>query len=461
MNRISVKLIMGITLIVLISSALSGLLYLNNYKQFIITQKQDELLKRCEQIAKFSVTINADDISFGRRMQMIRLVDELTDSIVWVVDKKGMVIFDSNDDFRFMRAMIDISDIKKGDKITTQDFTSYFKQNTLTVAVPIYNFNEVVGAIYLHTSIDDVYRTYQEYKYYLINILLFSIFLSVILGALYSMFFTKNIEKMKKTVDEISKGNYKVRTNVTSNDEVGELARTLDKMTGDIDTQIEEIKRLSQMSKDLVANVSHEFKTPLTLIRGYIENIKDNTVEASEKIYDRILDNTSSLEKMVNEVLDLSKLESGKVEINREEFELDEMIKNIIKEMSLIAIKRNIKIHLDINDDPVILEADYIKIKQVLIIFIDNAIKYSKEDGVVNINLKADCIEIVDEGIGIKAEILPHIFERFYQAELSRSGKGYGLGLCIAKHILDMHQFDMNIESEENKGTKITILLKN
>ncbi|OGO82831.1 MAG: hypothetical protein A2Y18_02270 [Clostridiales bacterium GWD2_32_19] len=434
---------------------------MNNYKQFIITQKQDELLKRCEQIAKFSVTINADDISFGRRMQMIRLVDELTDSIVWVVDKKGMVIFDSNDDFRFMRAMIDISDIKKGDKITTQDFTSYFKQNTLTVAVPIYNFNEVVGAIYLHTSIDDVYRTYQEYKYYLINILLFSIFLSVILGALYSMFFTKNIEKMKKTVDEISKGNYKVRTNVTSNDEVGELARTLDKMTGDIDTQIEEIKRLSQMSKDLVANVSHEFKTPLTLIRGYIENIKDNTVEASEKIYDRILDNTSSLEKMVNEVLDLSKLESGKVEINREEFELDEMIKNIIKEMSLIAIKRNIKIHLDINDDPVILEADYIKIKQVLIIFIDNAIKYSKEDGVVNINLKADCIEIVDEGIGIKAEILPHIFERFYQAELSRSGKGYGLGLCIAKHILDMHQFDMNIESEENKGTKITILLKN
>ncbi|HAN10341.1 MAG TPA: hypothetical protein DCP90_06990 [Clostridiales bacterium] len=460
MNRISVKLIIGITVIVLISSTLSGLLYLNNYKQFIITQKQNELLKRCEQITNFSVAINDKDISFGRRMQMIRLVDELTDSVVWVVDKKGMVIFDSNDDFRFVRAKIDISNIKNGEKITTQDFTSFFKQNTLTVAVPIYSFNEIVGAVYLHTSIDDVYRTYQEYKYYLINILLFSIFLSVILGALYSIVFTKNIEKMKKTVDEISKGNYKVRTNVTSNDEVGELARTLDKMAGDIDTQIEENRRLSQMSKDLVANVSHEFKTPLTLIRGYIENIKDNTVEASEKIYDRILDNTGSLEKMVNEVLDLSKLESGKVEINTEEFELDEMIKNIIKEMSLIATKRNIQINLDVSNAPTILEADYIKIKQVLIIFIDNAIKYSRDNGVVTIILKTDCIEILDEGIGINAGILPHIFERFYQAELSRSGKGYGLGLCIAKHILDMHKFMVNIESEENKGTKVTILFK-
>ena len=459
-KRISVKLIVGIIVIVLISSALSGFLYLNKYKQFIIEQKQNELIKRSEQVARASLAFTDEHVSIGRRMQVIRLVDELTDSIVWIANKDGEIIFDSNDDFRFKKAKIDLGDIKNGEKVVIQDFTTYFEQNTLTVGVPLYNYNEFTGAIYLHTSIDDVYKSYGEYMKYLVNILLFTVFLSTIFGVAFSLIFTRNIEKMEKTVKEISKGNYKVKTNVVSNDEMGDLARTLDKMAEDIDAKIEEIRKLERMSKDLVANVSHEFKTPLTLIRGYIENIRDNTVEASDKIYDRILDNTSSLEKMVNEVLDLSKLESGRVEVNKEEFELNELVKNIIKEMSQIANKKGVIINFDVNFETVILEADYQKIKQVLIIFIDNAIKYSNNNGNVNIILNRDNIQIIDEGIGIKAEYLPHIFERFYQADISRVAKGYGLGLCIAKHIIDLHNFKIYIESEENKGTKVKIVFK-
>ncbi len=460
MRKISVKLIVGILLIVLIASALSGLLFATMYKDSIMNERKNDLLKRGGQIASFSYTLMDETIEKSRRAQVITLIEKLTDSTIWIVNQKGNIIFDSEeqDNIEESKLNTDIEEIKDKKNVVTEKYSQLFEESTLSVGIPIIRDKEFKGAVYLHTPISDLYKNYRGYMNTIIKILMMSVVLSVILGALYSIVFTKNIEKMKRAAIQISAGNYNVKTGVTSKDEFGELAKTLDSMAADINRKIVEIERLEKMSKELVANVSHEFKTPLTIIRGYIENIQDGVIEPSNDVYNKIVNNTKYLEKMVNDVLDLSKLESGQFEMNKETFELDLLIENIAKEMNVVSGKKNVQVVLkkEINNN-VLITADYAKIRQMFIIFVDNAIKYSPEGGKVNIIFLEDTITIEDEGMGIKPGEIEHIFDRFYQSDKSRKKEGYGLGLCIAKQIIDMHDFTVRVDSQIGKGTKIII----
>ncbi len=228
---------------------------------------------------------------------------------------------------------------------------------------------------------------------------------------------------------------------------------------------ISESERLEQLRKDFVANVSHEFRTPLTVIKGSLEALVDGTIDKKDDIgryHQRMLSETRSLERLVGDLLELSRLQSGKISINNEKVHIPSLLSDIIKSLQTIADKKEIQIACTIPKDVPPVMGDYDRLRQLFIIIIDNAIKYSPDKTVVNVSIHINNtleVSIADHGYGISEEELPYVWDRFYKADKSRKGSGTGLGLAIAKHLVQLHRGDISLQSIVGKGTTAIIQL--
>ncbi len=229
---------------------------------------------------------------------------------------------------------------------------------------------------------------------------------------------------------------------------------------------ISESERLDQLRKDFIANVSHEFRTPLTVIKGSIEALIDGTIDKKDDIsryLQRMLSETRSLERLVGDLLELSRLQSGKISINKEKVHIPNLIIDIITSMETIASKKGISIEFITPDNVPPVIGDYDRLRQLFVIFIDNSIKYSpdKSQITIKINMGTDEFEIfiADQGYGIPTDELPYIWERFYKADKSRKSSGTGLGLAIAKHLVQLHGGNVSLQSKIDEGTTVTICL--
>lgn len=228
---------------------------------------------------------------------------------------------------------------------------------------------------------------------------------------------------------------------------------------------ISESERLEQLRKDFVANVSHEFRTPLTVIKGSLEALMDGTVDQTkdiERYHRRMLTETKGLERLVGDLLELSRLQSGKISIHLEEIHLPSLLSDVIKSLQTLADKKEIKIVYQVLSDIPALKGDYDRLRQLFVIFIDNAIKYSPVSTVITVEanvIKQNTLEvkIKDQGYGIPEEEIPHVWDRFYKADKSRQSKGTGLGLAIAKHLVLLHQGQVSLTSKMGKGTTVNV----
>ena len=230
---------------------------------------------------------------------------------------------------------------------------------------------------------------------------------------------------------------------------------------------ISESERLEQLRRDFVANVSHEFRTPLTVIRGSLEAMVDGTVDNSEDIkryHQRMLSETRVLERLVGDLLELSRLQSGKITVNKERIHIPSLLSDAVKSLQTIAERKGIMIEYlaEQNLPPFI--GDYDRLRQLFVIFLDNAVKYSPSNTKVFVETNLNefntlSVIIRDQGYGIAAEELTHIWDRFYKVDTSRQSNGTGLGLAIAKHLIELHEGLVTIQSEPDKGTVIEIKL--
>lgn len=229
---------------------------------------------------------------------------------------------------------------------------------------------------------------------------------------------------------------------------------------------ISERERLEQLRRDFVANVSHEFRTPLTVIRGSLEAILDGAVTEKEDInrYNEIMaSQVRGLERLVGDLLDLSRLQSGNISLKREKININELLSDAVKSIYSLAEKKAMKInHQNSFDIPPII-GDYDRLRQLVLIFLDNSVKYSPEK--TTISIKVDLsdtlnITIKDQGYGIAEDEIPFIWQRFYKTDKARNSSGTGLGLAIAKQLADLHGASLSLQSELGKGTSIKISLQ-
>jgi len=252
-------------------------------------------------------------------------------------------------------------------------------------------------------------------------------------------------------------------------DEIGELNKNATRWIAERGEEIEQLKKLETYRKDFLINVSHELKTPIFNIQGYVSTLLDGGIDDAKVNRSFLSKAEKSVERMINIVDDLqsiSQLEKGVLELKEENFDIVSLTKDVFDSMDMKAKERKISFELS-NDisQPVYVTADKFRIRQVLVNLVVNSIRYGKENGntMIKINDIGDrvMVEVTDNGIGISAEHLPRIFERFYRADKSRSREmgGTGLGLAIVKHIIEAHNQKVSVMSTEGVGSVFSFTL--
>lgn len=305
-------------------------------------------------------------------------------------------------------------------------------------------------------------QTY-DIQLFIISILLILGITYVGIEMLFAYYSKKEIQKMANTLPEGI---------ITEKEKIGfkelseKIAGYREKSTAEIDM----MKEMEKFRKEYVGNISHELKTPLFSIQGYLEILNDGGVEnlnIRDKYLERIGYSVERLIAIVNDLDMINRLQAGEIQLNITSFNINELISEVIGLLDLEAQKKEASIVFAPSPTPLMVKADKQKISQVLINLISNAIHYSnRKEAIIKINthiLKNKVfVEVEDNGMGIKPELLPRIFERFYRVESSRNRKdgGSGLGLAIVKHILEAHGENISVQSQYLEGTKFTFLLQ-
>ena len=236
------------------------------------------------------------------------------------------------------------------------------------------------------------------------------------------------------------------------------------------------------MRLDFFANVSHELRTPITVVRAYSETLLDGIIEdeaTKAEYYDKMLTECKSMERLVGDLLVLSKMQNPDFVLEKEPINLVQVFSDILRGGSALAREKNVKINFTTSDEVLLMYGDYDRIRQMFMVIVDNAIKFSNDNGDVDINinkyrvsgidsgfrttLAGDTyinsgyklfVSIRDNGVGISESELPHIFEKFYKSKLRQNAKGSGLGLAIARQIALKHDGSIEVESKKGEGTK-------
>lgn len=321
-----------------------------------------------------------------------------------------------------------------------------------TVGAPYIEKGRVLGAVFIHTSEQSVEASYREILQEVFRALILAASLGAVLILIASRYFTEPMRQMAVAADKFSHGDFSQRVEVHTRDEVGRLAESFNGMAQDLD-------RLERTRREFVANVSHELRSPLTSMQGFIGGMLDGTIPEDErdKYMGIVWDETKRLNKLITTLLDLSRIESGKTPLTRTRFDVNEMICRVMVRQEQRMNEKHLNVEIDFQNENCFVDADADRIEQVIVNLVDNAIKYGKEDGgTITVRTREEGAQvrviIANDGSQIPPEDLPQIFERFYKVDKAHTtGKGTGLGLAIVKSIIDQHGKRIQAFSDEKE----------
>lgn len=494
-KRISLQLIAGFAGVITVAVLVIGFIFIGLYQRAAMDTKQEDMLYRARNIS----LLMSDYLVEGTMMRgmggFFRFMDVVNDAQLWVLDADGNVISMPGQGTGMHEttgmqgteplpgdAKETVSILLSGQEIVNEDFSSLLGEATLSVGIPIYSeFQtgssassilegapdaDVVGAVLLHASVRGVNQGLTRAYGILALGLVLGLLAALALGTAYSLFFTKPLTDMNRTAHAMADGNYTVRTALKRADEFGQLGDALDHLAVSLETAAQESDKLEQMRKDFVANVSHEFRTPLTVIRGSTEALLDGTAEGPEETERRlqaILAETAGMNRLVGDLLELSRLESGRVQLSPEPVFIGELLDDVWRSVSLIASKAQIILERRILDNIPPVFADYGRLRQLFLIFLDNALKHAPEGSHIAVSAEVQDtrmqITICDTGAGIPAEDLKHIWERFYTVDKARNRQGTGLGLPIARQLAELLHGTVTLNCPSEGGTCAVIML--
>jgi signal transduction histidine kinase len=266
------------------------------------------------------------------------------------------------------------------------------------------------------------------------------------------------VEALTAAARRMEAGDLSQRVEVTSNDEIGDLARAFNAMA-------DGLARLEELRRQLVNDVAHELRTPLTNIRGYLEALRDGVVEPDRRVIDSLHEEAIHLNRLVDDLQELSLAEAGQLRLQRQPVALADVVDQAIGTFGSRAEARGVALHVDLPEDLPLVEVDPQRVGQVLRNLLDNALTHTPPGGEIHVVASASDewieVSVRDTGSGIAAKDLPHVFERFYRADKSRSRAtgGAGLGLAIARQLVEAHGGRIEVESKVGHGTQFTFTL--
>lgn len=474
-KSINIKLFVTITS--LVTFVILFVLFLNStiLEEYYLAQKRTSLVdiystinKNCNSIEDFSATL--DKFDANRNFEIV------------IRDNKNNTLYTTSRDF--IKNKIFISMQQKDTVLTPENFDVLFEKGQKYAVLTFSDgkfgssFVGLIGKldndyfICIRTPLESIRESIKISNSFLIFVGLFCILISSIATLIISKNFTKPIKELNNIAEKMSNLDFSQKYDITTEDEIGMLGKSINKLSNnlkktiqdlkeanlDLEKDIEQKSKLNEMKSQFISDVSHELKTPIALIQGYAEGLVDGiaTTEEDQKYYcNVILDEANRMSTLTHDLLDLSKLEYGSNELNIEDFNIVELIRNTIKKMEVIFEENNITATFN-SDKDIIVKGDVFRIEQVFNNYLNNAIKHVDESKKINITIeeKEDIIRVLvfNSGEHISEENMQRIWTRFYKVDSSRNREtgGTGLGLSLVKAIMTKHNNNFGVENVEN-----------
>ena len=405
----------------------------------------------------------SEDMSFTATRTLLNGVNIYLEADLWLTDTDGNLLLSVSSSGTGMipKQIQDFDPAEAGgEQYLTGDYHGYYSDEVLTMIVPVTEGFSTKGYLLVHKPLS--YFEEQQHSImvcvYITLIVIYVLSFMIFLGI--HLFIYLPLRKITEAAKQYASGNLDYEIPVNSQDEIGYLSASLNYMST-------HLKDMEDYQKKFVANVSHDFRSPLTSIKGYIEAIADGTipVELQGKYLNIILFETERLTDLTRDLLTLNEFDTKDLLLNKESFDLHEMMKQVAASFEGTCTSRKISIELLFASRVLYVHADRSKIQQVLYNLLDNAIKFSNPQSTVTIETTERGEKIFtsvrDYGIGIPKEDLSKIWERFYKSDLSRGKdkKGTGLGLAIVREIIQAHNENINVISTEGVGTEFIFSL--
>ncbi|MBR1598749.1 MAG: HAMP domain-containing histidine kinase [Lachnospiraceae bacterium] len=431
----------------------------------LVQEKQSTLANEASLLSQQTISLYMkDEVSLEYLQKRLEEFEDTLKTNVWYCDEDGNIVASSNTDNQKkvpdnITQLSENINIKKGFTMTG-DFYGIFQGTVISVGMPVIMDGKQQGLLVLHTSLaelDDIQQDMLSIMYmpFVVMILVVVLVLIYMSGTIL-----RPISRISGAAREYAKGNFDATTGVSRKDEIGELSDSLEYMAG-------ELSKLDEYRKNFIANISHDFRSPLTSIKGYLQAMLDGTIPPEK--YDRylgiVLNESKRLTKLTEGLLELNNFDTYGPILKKTSFDVVDVIRSTRNTVEGLCENKNIDFRIDCPAKNTMVYADKMKIGQVIYNLVDNAIKFSPQNGkitatIYNRNDKV-FVSIKDEGPGIDKESKNKVWDRFYKADMSRGKdkQGTGLGLAITREIIKAHGENIDLISTEGVGSEFVFSL--
>lgn len=463
-QRLLPKLLIGYLLFAILGFMVVATYTTEQTLDYMTKKEASDLYKEATLISTdYAVSYYSNNMTLADFEERLNALDSYLNAQIWVLSPSGDILVNSN-------AKTDLLNLEHIPNFRISDFGNryyqighfydYFNQDYLSVYAPILVNYKVIGYVFIHHSYADII----SYGNHLLNIsymtLVVLLMCAVFLLGCYLFIVILPIQNVARIASAYATGNFDSEVTVHRNDEIGLISASMTYMAHELNT-------LEDDQKKFVSNVSHDFRSPLTSIKGYVEAMIDGTIppENQEKYLNIILFETERLNKLTQSLLELNKYGHKGTFLDISPFDINQLIKMTCQTFEGRCIEKHISFNLVLTGQKLFVKADMSKIQQVVHNLIDNALKFSHNDSDITIETTVKnekvFISVKDHGIGIPKESQSKVFERFYKSDLSRGKdkKGTGLGLSIVKEIIQAHNENINVISTEGVGTEFIFTL--
>ncbi len=344
-------------------------------------------------------------------------------------------------------------------------YDSIYEMDMMHLATPVKNTRgENVGVVLVNGEMDYRENSVAQYQKYMIASVVVALFVAIVIAAFFSRQLVRPIIRLKEIALRMAAGEYAQQTNIRRRDEVGLLADSMDVLSEKLVEAEEFRETLEQSRRDFFSNASHELRTPITVVKGYAETMVDGYVEDEEKrqeYFDRIIKECVGMERLVSDLLILSKMENPDFELETEILNVIAVMQDSMRSMRVLMSEKGMTATIDYDDECSLIEGDYDRIRQLFLVLLQNAVKYADDNTEIRIAIQRQdgkiCVSVTDDGIPVAKSEWESIFEKFYRAINHGEKDGSGLGLMVAKRIVNRHGGKIWVTSDEVRETSFHV----
>lgn len=359
-----------------------------------------------------------------------------------------------------------IDEVFQGHVVESRSFSSLAGDAVLTVGAPVYDKNgEVLYAVLMHEHLSTLQESNMRMLWLLLGSSISAVLVAGFLSFWLSRRFVQPLRQMATATSRMAEGNFATRTHVHQSDEIGQLAVHIDNLSEQLGLAEQERALAEEHRRDFIAGISHELKTPVTVLRASLEGIHDEVFSDPEKIRsytELMLSEARQLDRFISDLLELTNLQNPGFVIQKESVILYDVLMDAVRSQRQVAHQAGITVAVSCAAPPLVGLGDYSRLRQLFGVILSNAVKYSPRNSTVSVECAWDkpffVVRISDTGVGMDKETLDHIFERFYRGAQRTPGvQGSGIGLAVAKEIADRHRATIGVTSEAGKGSCFTV----